>query len=319
MKLVTATDFEPTVKRCLQLIEDKCLFYNEHGLKHPAALYNTSLHKIESDLQEFFDLYRTLTINHFGVERQNENSHVLGQLLNRYRSFLYSLREHLDDSFHIVKTLIPPNEHFRETRNQYNWLNNNSTGDAVKLFLQTIRSYKEFLDNIVNELKHKNGILAWISFIDPRVQDFVLGYYVANINKNRFEPVEKIHSKFKEQYTAFSFGRDIRFNIFQMFKLSEELLALIKRLGIATADVIPAGQPSSQRISLYKSICELPNHVFPDEQTKEVIDIQIKDGQLVLEYPAYMVVPERRHRLVVLSFAGDGMTRDFALLYRTET
>jgi len=306
MKIITSTDLEPNVKQYLLSVEEASLFYNDYGLKHPAAIYNTSLHKVESDLQDFLTAYQSLSVHNFRPEEQKQNSDKLGEILKRYRSFLYSLREHLDDCFHVVKTLVPPTAGFREDRNQYNWLKNNPTGFPVKEFLQRAGSYKTFLDAIVNELKHNNGVLNWISFLDPAAQDFLLGYYVANVRNNRCEPVEKIHAKFNGEDTAFSFGRDIRFNAYQVFRISEELVALIRDLGITTLQSVTAIEPVARRKSLYETLCELPKHVFPDEQTKDIIDTEIVEDRLVLEYPAEIVLPVRRHRVVVSSFSGDG-------------
>jgi len=317
MKIITATDLEPNVKQYLLSLPEADLFYNDHGLKHPAALYNTSLHKIESDLADFLIVYESLSIENFNPAKQNENGEKLAEVMGRYRMFLYSLREHLDDCFHVVKTLIAPDARIRDDRNQFNWLKNNPTGDKVKNFLQSVSSYKAFLDKIVNELKHNNGVISWICFIDPEKQDFILGYYVANVRNDKYAPVEKIHAKFEGQDTAFSFGRDVRFNLFHLFLISEELVALIKQLRIVDP-ALPTVEPAESRRNLFEKVCRLPKYVFPDEQVKDIVSTELINGSLELEYPSSSGLPTRRHRMVVLSWNGDGITRTFGLLYRRE-
>src|SRR5690348_2121342 len=108
MKITTSIDLEPNAKSYLMSLEEGNLFYNNYGLKHPAAIYNTSFHKIESDLGDFVSMYESLSAHTFRPEEQNRNSEILREVLKRYRSFLYSLREHLDDCFHVVKTFVPP-------------------------------------------------------------------------------------------------------------------------------------------------------------------------------------------------------------------
>ena len=48
--------FEPNVKDFLLAVDDTRLFHDAHQLKHPLAIYNTSLAKIENDLAEFFEI-----------------------------------------------------------------------------------------------------------------------------------------------------------------------------------------------------------------------------------------------------------------------
>jgi hypothetical protein len=313
MLINTKKDLEPNIKSYLEGIEDKFLFHTNYGLKHPLALYNVSFGKVENDLQDFFVAYNDIKVADFLPDKKGDEK--IREVLKRYRVLLYSLREHLDDCFHIVKSFIAPQPQFVDDRNQYNWLKRNIKTPCVTAFLSNIDSYKKFLDNIVNELKHNNAVINGIVFFDERSNDFSLGYYIANVSNERYEPVSKIHQKFHEQDTAFSLARDVRYNICNIFQLSEELIRVITELGIQVSRP-PEKEVNKKRHDLYDNITDLPRYFFPDEYSKDVPSVALRDdGTLKLEIPSKFSLKPLHHNRVLLFHSGDGKTRSFAMLY----
>ncbi|MFH1162403.1 MAG: hypothetical protein V1696_04000 [Candidatus Jorgensenbacteria bacterium] len=284
-------------------------------MKHPLATYNVSFGKVESDLQDFFVAYKNIEIRDFLPE--NKSDEKIKEALKRYRVFLYSLREYLDDCFHVVKTFIPPQPQFRYNKNQYDWLKQNIIMPHMVSFLSKIDTYKKFLDSIVNELKHNNAVLNGIVFYDTITKDFSLGYYIANVFNGRYEPVEKIHQKFHNQDTAFSFARDIRYNSCNIFQLSEELVEFIVN-GLKLQIPVPTQErtPNEERRLLYEDISNLPRYFFPDEYQKDVPSVVLRENSaLKLELPSKLSLRPLHHNRVLLYHSGDGKTRSFALLY----
>jgi len=338
MRIITEKDLEPNLKRYLEHIEDCFLFHGSYGLKHPLALYNTSFGKIESDLQDFFTVYKELKIQNFLPKTENtEKSRILkllknlfkffvksksdsdsktNELLKKYRAFLYSLREHLDDCFHIVKSFVPPQGSFQDDRNQYAWLRKNVTNQHIIDFLNSVEDYKKFLDGIVNELKHNNAVINYFVFYDENTKDFSLGYYVANVVNERYEPVAKIHKKFNGQETAFSFARDIRLNMCNVFEVSEKVVKLIHDLGVSPALPAKEYMSNDKRHLLYQEISNLPRCFFPDEYGKDIPSVALNgNGTLKLELPSRLSLKPLTHKRAMQSMSGDGKTRSFALLY----
>lgn len=312
MLIKTKEDLEPNIKKYLENIDDRFLFHESYGLKHPLAIYNVSFGKIESDLQDFFAIYKSIKVADFISKSQKDEK--IKETLKRYKSFLYSLREHLDDCFHIIKSLISPQSQFKDNRNQFDWLKQNINIPCVITLLKNIDSYKKYLDNIVNELKHNNAILNGLVFFDETSEDFLLGYYVANVFNGRYEPVKKIHSKFHGQDTAFSFARDIRYNICNIFQLSEELVTLINELNIKI--LIPLGQARNEkRLLLYEDIYNLPKCFFPDEYEKDIPSVVVGSKILELDIYSNLSLEPLRHREGLLFHSADGKTNSFALLY----
>lgn len=318
MRIFSDQQLTPRIGQILAQIEDRFLFHQAYELKHPLAAFNTSFNKIEESLQDFFKIYDGIT---FEQLRQTQGGDIpVREIIKSYRQYLYSLREYLDDCYHIAKSLIAPDTQHKDDRNQYNWLLKNAQIPAVQNFLNATNDYKRFLDEIVNALKHNNAILNGIIFFDESAKEFCLGYYVANVVNERYEPVQAIHSDYQGEHTAFSFGRDIRLNMYHAFAIAEELLNMIKNLGIQVATPSISLQVNEKRESLFKNVMNLPRTFFPDEHQKQVPSISITDNRLLkLEYPSMLSLKSLpRQHSVMLYHSPDGKTRNFALLYYSD-
>src|SRR3989338_11594601 len=285
MKIYSDQQLKPRIEQVLTQIEDRFLFHQEYELKHPLAMFNTSFNKIEESLQDFFKIYSRIT---FEQLRETQGGDVpVREIIKFYRSHLYSLREYLDGCYHIAKSFIALDKRHKDDRNQYNWLLKNAQVSAVQGFLKATDDYKRFLDQIVNALKHNNAIINGIIFFDEEAKEFYLGYYVANVVSERYEPVQAIHADYNGEHTAFSFGRDVRFNMYNAFAIAEELLNMIKNLSIQV--VIPSKSLpiSEKKETLFKGIMDLPRTFFPDEYEKPIPSIAITSDRLLkLEYPS---------------------------------
>jgi len=319
MKIITDNNLNPNVVKYLQEAQDKDLFYRDYGLKHPLALYNTSFNKIEDALRDFFKIYDSLKVEDFTPTESNKKEHNNNdkgrELLKVYRIFLYSLREYLDDCFHVMKAFVRPQSHFKDDRNQCAWLKKNIPSET-SVFFDNIKDYKNYLDNIVNQLKHKNGILSYIVFYNETNREFHVGYFVANIKNDAYEPVDYIHKEFQGQHTAFSFNRDIRYNIFNVFLVSEEIVEFLKRIGIKLNSSEKSIKAPDRRTLLYKKIMDMPKVFFPDEYSKDVPSVcLLDDGSLKLEYPSKLSLKKLTCDKILLTHSGDGKTREFKILY----
>ncbi len=315
MKIITDQDLNPNIIRYLEAVEDRDIFYKAYNLKHPLALYNTSFSKVITALEDFSDVYDNLILEDF-TSNKNKNDKCVN-LLKNYKTFLYSLREYLDDCFHIIKIFISPQSSFKKDRNQCNWLKKNALSET-KDFFETIKDYKKYLDNIVNELKHQNGVLNYVVFYNERSGEFHMGYFVANVRNDAYEPVDHIHKRFQEQYTAFSFNRDVKYNLFNIFLISEGLVEFLEAMNLKTnfAGKITK-KKSNKRESLYKKIMDMPRVFFPDEYSKNVPSVYLlKEGGLKLEYPSISLSLQKLTcGKMLLSHSGDGKTREFKVLY----
>jgi hypothetical protein len=224
MRIITAIDLLPNVQKCLPKVEEERLFHKQHGLKHPAAIFNTSYGKVIGAVKDFLDSYDDFVGAGFGEDNKGNQA---TPLLKNYRQFLYVTREYLDDCLHVVKAFIEPNASMREERNQYQWLKLNAQ-EIISDFFENIADYKRYIDTSVNELKHNNGILGSIVFYSERSPDVCAGYFIANVTNECYEPVEKIHPLFHDSRTGFSFRRDLTYNLYNLYFIAEEVQKLLE-------------------------------------------------------------------------------------------
>lgn len=130
-------------------------------------------------------------------------------------------------------------------------------------------------------------------------------------------PVPTVHQKYNGEDTAFSLARDIRFNIYSIFNISEQLILLIKSLKIPVNLSATATEVIEKRKVLYENIFDLPLYFFPDEYKKEVPSISItREMFLKLEYPSRLSLKKLpRTQNFVLYHSTDGKTAKYGLLY----
>ncbi|MFA5360066.1 MAG: hypothetical protein WC349_03885 [Patescibacteria group bacterium] len=317
MMIFSDKDLSPNIQKFLPLIDKKYLFNNNYNLKHPGAIYNVSLSKIENSLKDFFDVYKAVEKIENFEEFEKEEKNKTSLLLKNYKNFLYCLREHLDDCFSIVKTFVQVDKIINE-RNQYLWLQKNANS-VVKDFFKNISEYKKYLDNSVNELKHNNATLCSIVFYNfNNCSDNCFGYYVANVNNGGYEPIEKVHKKFNNSATGFSYRRDIIYNLFNVYYISEEMISLLKnKIGIDFKLLTPKTiEAAENKKKIFKNIMEMARYHFPDEYLKPVPSLSLAKGNyLKLEYPSLLSIKPNLLNRVVATMSGDGHTAKFKIPY----
>ena len=314
MRIHSDTDLLPNLQKYLPLIPEERLFHKAYGLKHPSAIYNTSFGKIEEAVRDFFHFYDSVVAQGFETREKDE----LPSMMKSYRHLLYALREHLDDSLHIAKAFIAPPANERPERNQYLWLQFNA-GNLVEDFYSEIADYKKYLDLSVNELKHNNAVFGGITFFETDSNaTHCSGYFIANVNDDCYEPVEKIHARFHGTHTGFSFRRDLAYNIYNVYAVAEHLsMLLTEKLGLDLSTLSPKVVEAPQnRRDLFQKVMDMPRIHLPDEYLKQVPSVSLtNDGKLKLEYPSQLTIHPNRLRRIVLRHTGDGHTRTFRMLY----
>lgn len=313
MRIFTEIDLQPNIQRYLPLIDSEKSYHKAHGLKHPSSTYNISFGKLESALSDFFVSYEVLLKEGF----ENRSGNAMTEVLKDYRTLLYTLREYLDDCFHVVKSFVSPPAQEKQDRNQYNWLNKNAP-NVVEDFFQNISDYKKYLDLSVNELKHNNGILGSNSFYSKLSPEYCVGYFIANVVDECYEPVEKIHPRFHGMYTGFSFRRDLTYNIYNVYAVAEEISKLLQeKLAIDIASLKPqTTEAPEKRRKIFRKLMDMPRIHFPDEYVKPVPSLSItQDNRLKLEYPSQLTIKANKLEHGVLTHSTDGHTGKYRLLY----
>jgi len=182
-----------------------------------------------------------------------------------------------------------------------------------------ISEYKKYIDGSVNELKHNNACLCCVAFYSSKGgNEHCLGYFVANVVNGAFEPIEKVHAKFGNTYTAFSYRRDLTYNLFNVYYLSEEIMRFLREKIGVDFNTLKASTVIASAIKkgLFIDLMAMPRIYFPDEYLKPIPSISITDdNKLKLEYPSMLTIKPNKLDRVVVNHSGDGHTQEFKIPY----
>ncbi len=143
MDIFTDKSLSPNLQKYLQVIPQELLHHSSYSMKHPSAIYNVSLMKIDGALRDFMEVFSMYDSPDFEEVDKNNTT----KLLQNYKTLLYAFREYLDDCYSILKTFIEPPRNEKKNRVQYKWLEINAKPE-IDDFLQVNLEYKKYLDHI---------------------------------------------------------------------------------------------------------------------------------------------------------------------------
>jgi hypothetical protein len=318
MKIVRSTrdgSVAPVALDYLGQIPEECLFYKKHELRHPLGIYNISLQQVigafGAVIEEYLSVTRRCELIVDGAFSKPE------RLLEYQKILLYSLREHIDDCYLILKTLVDPctttsRSKFTETYVLESRLS------GFKAFQQSIAGYAQgYLSTITNRLKHQQARMRPIMLYgDGLVR---VGYFIEEPDSNGvIRPAPTIH---RDGNSAFSFARDILFNLFNLYYCSERLLKIVlQALSMRGLDIRPKPSPAPQQWpDLLFQAAQIRPLVFPDEPKKGIVSLRFVRGdnaELTLKYPDKAVLYRCHSALKFTVFTqGDGVSCAFKMPY----
>jgi len=299
----------PDVKELLLSDIQVPLFYAVYGLRHPLAIYNVSCATVLGYFSKTITLLlQVIKERTFLIKSKKDGSReLLENLLDSQRDLLYALMEYLEDCDSILACFFPS----KDIRNKNTY---------VKLYRKATEEYRDHIGKVVNYLKHNQGRLRSITFYNDV---FALpGYFVVGpTGESSLGPVEMIHS---DGNTAFSFARDLRYNLFHFYAVAQHLSNAIGGILSSERDYTSSKSetPDERVLEIASGISSLPLMFYPDEVLKPVPSVIIlqdhtSDTTITLTYPDHEmrvdVVP--RGMKVIADHVGDGVTRSFRFPY----
>jgi len=298
---------------------------NRFARRQPLAIYNVALTQLGIDFNRVLDSYHKTKLS---VSEGNAGitQDLYNQLLEAQKSLIYSLREYVDDCYSVLASLVNaaglPKE-AEQINFSEKWLK--AAGfPSLKSFTDSIAQYKfGYISPIVNGLKHKQCRLRGLYF--SKYLDVRLGYYVEEADINGIPgPLPDIH---KDGNSAFSFSRDILFNLYNVYHISEMLVEAIKAALLSYHSFALNPQKKDNYLEwgvILQQAAALPYSVFPDEIDKPLPYFSFeKDGEKESTFIMYPVTtipltfPDgmRIHGF----FSADGVTKSYKLPYIVRT
>jgi hypothetical protein len=198
----------PVAMETLSLDFETELFNLEYHLRHPYGIYNNSLSRVFSRFRDFLD--QLTNVGRIDVLADKSNTQWNTRLLSSLELLLFSLMEHMDDCENILRCFFSPT---------INLANEN----CFKGYQSEVNTYRTHIGKVVNLIKHKQGRLRTIGMITEEA--ITMGYFVEGVaDDGSLGPSQIIH---KNGSTAFSFSRNIRYHLYNLFFVSEILSKVI--------------------------------------------------------------------------------------------
>jgi hypothetical protein len=343
----------------LEQIPENILFHNEHSLRHPIGIFNVSSSRVMKAFQDILEAKDKLV--DFDYERDNYNQSLKetegllnqdisqeeqtkldhkiaslkdelkqlsikqseqdNQFLNKVKELLDSLMSFIDDTYHIMKTLFPASEVINPIIFADKWMVK-ADKKLVTGYKDRLKDYRDFLATIVNKIMHNHGRLNFIKFIT--VHGEIVGYYIEGLDNNGALGTDRtIHKRFRNEDTAFSLNRDLKFHLTNFFFICHYLKVILQRIlerryNLQIPNLIMTKDGSEDFLDVCMNIQDLPNLFFPDEIYKPVPEINIFDEYVEFTYPANSSILLVYGEIKISSnFSGDGVTKSFRLPYWT--
>lgn len=275
-------NLSPVALDYLGSIPDSLLHHRNHCLRHPWSLYKISLDQVFTAFEDVLERFSRIR----ECVGTSDETRQFQLLMNSYRGFLYTLREHIDDCYLVFKTLIPP-QTVKPTRFQAEFLKR-ANFKELPAFEKSIEWYlKEHLGLLVNALKHHQGRLRWLYF--HRSDDFRPGYFLEQIGADgAVGPSQSIH----KGNTAFSFCKDIKLHLYAVYYISQ---ILVDAVMTAVARYSGSTLNPSVRVKADEfkqtlgSVAQIELNVFPNELEGPCALVSLtsteEDTALHLSYP----------------------------------
>lgn len=274
-------------------------FNTDHQLRPPLGIYNTSINLCLERLETAVTL---ITAPELRDTFFSQTTPFERRIIEAYDAFLDAMMEHMEDCLSVMLTF------FATTKER-------ERHPAVKQYRKSVADYREHIGCVVNHIKHSQGRLRLCGIRSTR--HFVLGYFVEGVDeKGTLGPAPQIH---RNGNNAFSFHRDLRLHIGNLFLVSNALMVAVEEIAGAST-VLPMTATGNEGLTtILRTVSSLPKTVFRHELALDWPKITMvpsngKQGPILkVEFPCPYerpVTPTGRLD-VVNKFTGDGVSKSF--------
>lgn len=184
------------------------------------------------------------------------------ELMKEYRELLYRIDEHFDACFSALRCLCPISM-AKQTKFDDQFLDKAKL-TGWKQFRDAVKPYRIHIGGLVNKLKHNQAELCSVFF--HSLTEFRPGYYLRDVLPDGgLGPSQIIHSG----NTAFSFTRDMMFNLWWLYRIGDLLteaidVALNTLHGYELIEA-PTDAPNNEWVEVVRRCALLKPEFFPDE------------------------------------------------------
>ena len=329
MKIVRSKNqdgtISPSALNYLTSIPNNFYFLNQHARRPPLGIYNISFAQLTTDFSNLLDEYfETVEFIRRNVGNLPHGDSYYNGLIKAQKDLIYSLQAHIDDCYTILASLIDPTnvtDKIAKVRFTDKWLEKLKFPKLVQ-FKESISEYRNsYIAQLVNGLKHRQNRLRGIFFYN--YNEVRVGYYLEEPDTNGIPgPSLRLH---KDGDSAFSFAKDILFNLYHVYYISEILVNAVREAlqhyqsfyldyqKVSTAE-------NEKWINVIRRVSIIHPLVFPDEINKPYPYFSFAEDNsnysLTLMYPVTLIPLEFPQKMRVCWISeGDGVSKSFRIPY----
>jgi hypothetical protein len=189
---------------------------------------------------------------------------------------------------------------------------------TIEAYKKKVDPYRDHIGKVDNFIKHNQGRLRLIAFYDE--SSLFPGYFVEGlVGKGVVGPTPVIHPNAD---SAFSYARDLRFHLVNIYGVSRHLTTCIQNLGGFSNPSVTTGLPqtpvpSEQWLKILRGVSGLSPICYPDEVRKPFPSISLTEDRALIRFPDNAVIRTTFPNGIRVSstFVGDGVTRSFKFPY----
>jgi hypothetical protein len=306
------------------------LYHRDLKLRQPLGIYNASLASVLGSFEDVLDEFEQLMIDR-PYRRQNELPKWSDDnLMNSQRQLLYSLMEHMEDCFNVLKCFVQPPSSDPRKRTKAAYCKSSTIIDTC---VKSVEPYWNHISDIVNHSKHNQGRVRFCVIFDEN--NMIPGYFVesaeeildrANDQVSDWEvlgPSSAIHGKYRD--TAFSFARNLRYHFVNVYFVSKELADAVNSLTAGQRTPHTGTKSDDSKIlGIAARIEKLPLYFYRDEMRLDTPAVKVikrseTDIQLRLSCPDNNTIllspPHGKKMFAWVAYRSDGVSNKIILPY----
>lgn len=314
----STTTLQPRVLEVLRQRQHREYYNAQWQLRKPIGVYNVSMRNVWESFKEVLDELNIV----LNQERFRDPSSGLWErtLIRRQEDLISRLLRYFDDCFNMLCAFFPRTTTGRDLKALKKDQKTIGRDSRIQEAWSAVTEYRTHVANVMNHIKHHQGLLRCIvAFNDTTV---IPGYFVEYVNANEvLTPHPDVHRTFRGQATAFSFYRDLRYKLWLVYAVGEQVADAVCQLEPTTTPYPDKPMDETYIFDIVSRIAALPSRVFRDEEGLDFpyVGVSEKDGvrKIYLEFPSKrtILVPLPENYRIRVAWVGDEVSNQFGLPY----
>jgi len=245
-KRFSTFNYLPAIVHYFRSVDPTALYFGQHGLNHPGAIYNLMTTKLCATTMDLCNHVQKGDVEN--VERI-------------HRTLLHDFFQFYDACYEIMMCFCDNSTPKSNKQFTHDWLKKNGypIGDA---FHNATKDEVGHTRDVFNKLKHSSNLLQFIRLNNPEA--FSFGYYIQRPPTGILLDPTSLYKELRDIY-------------YLIYFISDALLAILKTTGIGTITPDPkaAALDEGQKFrELHELMKDLPTFFFLSETTKQFYQVE---------------------------------------------